>query len=436
MTAPAAPTTAAARRKAIRAGGIGNFVEWYDFGLYGYFATTLAELFFPGHDPTAKLLSTFAIFAVGFLIRPLGGIAFGHLGDRVGRRAALTIAVALMSTSTVAIGILPGYETVGLVAPFLLLLCRLVQGFSTGGEYSGANTFIIEYAPQGQRGRYAGTVPCWVAAGTITAAAMAYACGELLPESWGWRVPFLLAAPLGSIGLYLRLRIEESPEFQLVRKAGEVEQAPLVEAVRTAKFRMLVLFGFAMSNAIGFYIVASYATSYITIQLDRSTTLALGSSTLALIGLAASALIAGRMLDRYGRVAVAGTATIALAVLVVPAFQLIRADHTVSVLIGQALLGVCVGPISCTTSVLMVELFPAHIRYSASALAYNICYTAFGGTAAYIATWLVAGTGTTLAPAIYLGVAAVISALTALIGLPRTLGRKSLTAASAPVSTV
>lgn len=417
--------TTTARRKAIRAAGIGNFVEWYDFALYGYFATTIADQFFPGHDPTAKLLSTFAVFAVGFLIRPLGGIVFGHLGDRIGRRAALMAAVLLMSTATLAIGVLPGYTTIGLVAPVLLLLCRLAQGFSAGGEQVGANTFIIEYAPTRQRGRYAATIPAWVAGGTITAAGLAFAANQLLPPDWGWRLPFLLAAPLGVIGLYLRLRIEESPEFQAVQQAGQVEQAPLVEAVRTAKAPMLTLFGFAISNALGFYLMAAYTTSYITAQLHRSSAVALGSSTLALLSFGTAAIIGGRLSDRFGRIPVAAASTLSLAALVVPAFMLIRLDHVAGALIGQALIAACVGPISTTTCLLTVELFPTRIRYSASALSYNLCYTMFGGTAAYVATWLVANTGSTLAPALYLATAATVSAATSLLWLPRTLNRST-----------
>ncbi|GAA5039751.1 MHS family proline/betaine transporter-like MFS transporter [Thermocatellispora tengchongensis] len=416
-------TAAATRRKAVRAAGIGNFVEWYDFGLYGYFATTIATQFFPGHDPTAQLLATFAVFAVGFLIRPAGGIVFGRLGDRIGRRAALTAAIILMSVATLVIGLLPSYGAVGLLAPVLLTLCRLAQGFSAGGEQVGANTFIIEYAPHGQRGRYASTIPIWIAAGTASAALVAFGTAQLLPPEWGWRLPFLLAGPLGVIGLYLRLRIEDSPEFRAVQQAGEIAQAPLSEAVRTAKARMLVLFGFAMANAVGFYLMASYLTSYIIKELGRSPQLALGSSTIALVVFAASAAIGGRLLDRYGRVPVAVAATITLAALAVPAFLLIGTDHLVAVLLGQGIIGFCLGAISCTTCLLTVELFPAHIRYSAAALSYNLCYTAFGGTAAYVATWLVATTNAPVAPAVYLTGAAIIGACTAAIGLPRSLPR-------------
>lgn len=413
--------TAAARRKAVRAAGIGNFVEWYDFALYGYFATTIADQFFPGDDPTARLLSAFAVFGVGFVVRPIGGVVFGRIGDRVGRRTALVTAVVLMSLATLAIGVLPGYSSVGAVAPLLLLLCRLAQGFSAGGEQVGANTFIIEYAPPGQRGRYAATIPMWVAAGTITAAGLALATAALLPAKWGWRVPFLLAGPLGVIGLYLRLRIEDSPEFRQIREAGEIASAPLSEAIRTMKLPMLVLFGWAMINALGFYLMAGYLTSYITKELGRSSELALGSSCVGLLAFGVSAAVGGRAADRHGRVPVAVTAALSLAVVAYPAFALIRTDHVAAVLLGQALIGLCLGTVSCTTCLMTVELFPAHIRYSAAALSYNLCYTVFGGSAAYVATWLVATTDTPGAPAVYLTCAAVISTCAAAFGFPRTL---------------
>jgi MFS transporter, MHS family, proline/betaine transporter len=420
MTTTITPTPAA-RRKAVRAAGIGNFVEWYDFALYGYFATTIADQFFPGHDPTASLLATFAVFGVGFVIRPIGGVVFGRLGDRIGRRTALMAAVVLMSLATLAIGVLPGYGAIGLLAPLLLLVCRLAQGFSAGGEQVGANTFIIEYAPPGQRGRYASTIPMWVAAGTITAAGLALAAGQWLPAEWGWRVPFLLAGPLGVIGLYLRMRIEDSPEFRQIRAAGEIASAPLSEAIRTAKLPMLVLFGWAMINALGFYLMAGYLTSYITKELGRSSELALGSSCVGLLAFGVSAAVGGRALDRYGRIRVAVTASVSMAVVAYPAFVLIQTDNLAAVLLGQAMIGLFLGTISCTTCLLTVELFPARIRYSASALAYNLCYTVFGGSAAYVATWLVATTDSAGAPAVYLTCAAVVSACSAAFGLSRTL---------------
>lgn len=420
MTSALTPTPEA-RRKAVRAAGIGNFVEWYDFALYGYFATTIAGQFFPDEDATASLLATFAVFGVGFVIRPIGGVVFGRLGDRIGRRTALVVAVVLMSLATLAIGLLPGYSAIGLFAPLLLLVCRLAQGFSAGGEQVGANTFIIEYAPAGQRGRYASTIPIWVAAGTITAAGLALAAGAWLPPEWGWRVPFLFAGPLGVIGLYLRLKIEDSPEFRQIHAAGEIATAPLSEALRTAKLPMLVLFGWAIINALGFYLMAGYLTSYITKELGRSSELALGSSCVGLLAFGVSAAVGGRLLDRFGRIPVAVTVAVCMAVVAYPAFALIRTDNLVAVLLGQFLIGIFLGTVSCTTCLLTVELFPARIRYSAAALAYNLCYTVFGGSAAYVATWLVATTESAAAPAVYLTCAAVVSACAAVFGLSRTL---------------
>ncbi|MFE3003473.1 MFS transporter, partial [Nocardia sp. NPDC059246] len=213
--------TATARRRALAAGAIGNFIEWYDFSLYGFFATTIAHSFFPKSDPTAALLSTFAIFGISLLVRPLGAVAFGHLADKIGRRPALTLSVVLMSAATVAMGVLPGYADIGIAAAVLLFICRLAQGFSAGGEYSGSAAFVIEHAPPGRRGRYASFVTISVFASAVFAVLVAMlTTSATTPEqlaTWGWRLPFFVAAPLAVVGLYLRLRVDESPVFEALR---------------------------------------------------------------------------------------------------------------------------------------------------------------------------------------------------------------------------
>ncbi|MFE3572666.1 MFS transporter, partial [Bacillus subtilis] len=258
----------AAQRRVMAAGAIGHFVEFYDFALYGYFATTIAALFFPKSSPATALLSTFAIFAVSFFMRPVGGIVFGHLGDKIGRRAALLWSLMLMSAGTVVIGLLPGYTQIGLAAPILLLLCRMVQGFSAGGEYSSANIFMIEYAPYRMRGRYASVAPAAGAFSAMFAPMVAVAATSTTTTaqlaSWGWRLPFLAAAPLALIGLYLRLRVEESPVFAELRARGNVEPAPLKQAFKIAKKPMVVLFLWVMSSAAGYYIVSTFLVSYMT----------------------------------------------------------------------------------------------------------------------------------------------------------------------------
>lgn len=416
------PDVSQARGKAVVAGGIGNFVEWYDFALYGYFATTIATLFFPGSDPSAALLKTFAIFGVGFFVRPFGGILFGHIGDHVGRRSALAMSVLLMSLSTAAIGLLPTHHAVGVAAPVLLLCCRLLQGFSAGGEYAGSNAFVIEYAPAGRRGRYASALPVSVvlgtAAGALVALLVTSQASAASLDSWAWRVPFFTALPLGLAGLYLRLRIEDSPVFRAVQNAGLVEQVPLAGAIRTARAAMITLFFWAIANAVGFYLLAGYMISYLTTQAHLASTPATLSYVIALLVFGLSSLATGRLTERVDRRVVGIAAVVGLGVAVMPAFALLGAGSFGSAVAGLSLFGFFMGGISTTTSLLVVDLFPANVRYSASSLSYNLSYTAFGGSAPYVATWLVSRTHNNLAPGWYLLLAAVISLITMVLAVP------------------
>ncbi len=207
--------TVAARKKAIMAAGIGNFVEWFDFALYAQFATVIAFHFFPSNNPTTGLLATFAVFALGFFARPVGGVVFGHYGDKVGRKFALSAAVLMMSAATIAIGLTPTYESIGIAAPVLLIVWRVFQGLSAGGEYAGSSSFVIEYAPKGKRALFGSVNPIATALGIIAGAAvgllMSYVLTNDEVRDWGWRIPFIIAGPLGIVGLYLRNKVEESP---------------------------------------------------------------------------------------------------------------------------------------------------------------------------------------------------------------------------------
>ncbi|NLE80517.1 MAG: MFS transporter, partial [Rhodococcus sp.] len=212
-------------KRAVKATMLGNAMEWFDFGVYAYLATTIGKVFFPEASGTAQLLSTFAIFAAAFLVRPLGGFFFGPLGDRIGRKKVLATTIIMMAGSTFFIGLIPSYESIGIAAPILLVIARLVQGFSTGGEYGGASTFVAEYAPDKRRGYFSsflefGTLAGYAAAAALVTIITAVADEETLVD-WAWRIPFLIAGPLGIIGLYLRLKLEETPAFQQMEKAEE-----------------------------------------------------------------------------------------------------------------------------------------------------------------------------------------------------------------------
>lgn len=410
----------AVRRKALLAGAIGNFVEWYDFALYGYFATTIAHLFFPKEDPTAALLSTFAVFAVGFFTRPLGAVAFGHMGDRFGRRTSLIVSVVLMSAATVAVGLLPGYAHIGIAAPVLLLVCRVVQGFSAGGEYTGASIFVIEHAPRGRRGRYAsvgvaafyggvtfGVLASVVATSTTTAEQLA---------SWGWRVPFLLAVPLAVVGLYLRLHVEDSPVFAALQDARQVESVPVVQAFRVAKKSMLVLFCWQMATSVSFYLIATFLVSYLTTAEKFSNTASLIVQLAYSVAAGLCCLLAGRVIDRVGRKRIAVVSIFCMGAWAVPAFALFQHSSVLGACLILGVFAVLVGFTAVTTTLAIVELFPARVRSSASGLAYNLASTVFGGTAPYVATWLV-GRGHLLAPGYYLAGVCAVAALAAAIGI-------------------
>lgn len=417
----------AAERKALRAGAIGNFIEWYDFALYGFFATTIASLFFPKSDPAAALLATFAIFGASFLARPLGAIAFGHLGDRFGRRTALALSVLLMSASTVGMGLLPTYSQIGTAAAVLLLVCRVLQGFAAGGEGSSATVFVIEHAPVRRRGRYASFVLVSVGLGTLFGIAVSLIMTSTISQgqlaSWGWRIPFIAAAPLSLIALYLRLRVEESPEFAALRKAGRIETRPVVQALKVAKKPMLVLIGFAMSNSVASYLVTSYLVAHLTVTAGFSHTASLVVLLIAYVVIIMGSLVAGRAIDAVGTKRVAVVSALGLGVWSIPTFVLIRHTSLVGTCVVIGVLAVLLSFTSTTTQLALVELFPVGVRSTASGLAYNLAYAAFGGTAPFLATWLVER-GHPVAPGYYLTVLCVFSILAAAIGIGNDRARR------------
>lgn len=393
-------------RKVIAASAIGNFVEWFDFAVYGFLAVIISHHFFPPGDDSLALLQTFAVFAVSFALRPLGGIFFGMLGDRIGRKRILSVTVLLMAGATTLIGLLPTYATVGLFAPLALALARCIQGFSAGGEYAGACAFVMEHAPRTRKARYGSFVPVSTFLAFATAAALAYVVGLVLSDealsAWGWRIPFLVAAPLGLIGLYMRLRLDESPAFQTLRAEHAVPQAPLGETVRSHGATIVCLTAFISVTALSFYMFTTYFTTYMQVVGHATQTTALLASLGALIFAAALCPVIGRYADRVGRRKTVLTAGISLIVAVFPAYTLAGSGEWLPSLIGAALMAV--GAVICgvVTAVLLSEQFPTRVRYTASALCYNVSYTIFGGTAPLVATWLIERTGNNLSPAIYL----------------------------------
>ena len=405
-------------RRAIVGASVGNTVEWFDFAVYGYLAVTLGAVFFPSEDPTISLLSSFAVFGVAFVMRPLGGLFFGPLGDRIGRQRTLATVIILMSISTFAIALLPGYATIGIWAPILLVLARLLQGFSAGGEFGGASAFIAEYSPDNRRGFLVSWLEFSTLIGFILGSMSVLVLSSVLSEealtSWGWRIPFLIAGPLGLIGLYIRLRLDDTPEFRALESAGEVSQSPFKETITQNWKPILQVAGLVIIQNAGFYIVLTYMQTYITEQLGFSTTSASLSTMLTL--LVGMVLIPplGALSDRVGRKPVLMASCVGFVVLTYPLFLLLNAGNLAGAIAAHVALGALLAVYLSTTIAALTELFPTRVRYGGFSIGYNVSVAIFGGAAPFLATYLISVTGNPLSPAFYLIAAAIATAVTLL----------------------
>lgn len=419
------PAKTAELRSVVAGAAVGTFIEWFDFAVYGYLAYIIASQFFAEGDRVAAILSVFAVFAVAFFVRPLGGIIFGHLGDKVSRRTSLAICVTVMSVSTGVIGILPGYQEIGIVAPILLLVCRLGQGFSAGGEQSGAQTLLIEASPTHRRVWYGSVLQVSQFLGQLTAALLATWLAFALPSEtlveWGWRIPFLVAFPLGLVGLFIRLRLRDGEAYREVRKTGSASLSPLRESLATQKRRMFTLFGMWIAIQIGFYLAFVFMPTYLiergAVEQGQSLLINAVGLTYLVVLLPFAARLSDRIPRRIGMLAMCA----ALALAPWPALLLATEGNLVTGIIAQILM---VTPFLLVpvAGVVTAELFPTRLRYTASAVSYGICTMVFGGTAPFVATFLVEITGLTIAPAIYLCVASIVSFTVVLLFLKETRG--------------
>ncbi|OAV59236.1 MFS transporter [Enteractinococcus helveticum] len=401
------------RRKVIVASFIGNFVEWFDYGAYSYLAVVIAVVFFPSDDLTQGLIWTFALFAVSFLVRPIGGFIWGHIGDRVGRRNALAWSILIMTASTVCIGLLPGALQLGVWAPALLLVFRVLQGFSASGEYAGASAYLVEYAPEGKRGIYAAVVPGSTAAGLLFGSLMATLLTATLSdaqmESWGWRLPFLLAAPLGLIGVYIRRKLEDSPVFREMSQDDEVIKAPVWALFRDHWRTLIRATAAVLLNAVGFYVILTYMPTYLSQTVGIDPTLANITTTVSLVTYIGFIFLTGHLSDRFGRRTILMSASILFIVLTVPAFMLLGTESIIAILFVQILLGAMLTLNDGSLASFLAENFPTRVRYTGFAVSFNVGNAIFGGTAPAIATLLIATSGSAIAPGWYLMGAAVIA---------------------------
>ncbi|WP_052866550.1 MULTISPECIES: glycine betaine/L-proline transporter ProP [Streptomyces] len=421
-------------RRAVSAAALGNTMEWFDFGVYAYVAATLGKVFFPSSSPGAQVISTFATFAAAFLVRPLGGLVFGPLGDRIGRQRVLAATMIMMAISTFAVGFLPSYDAIGLAAPLLLLLCRLVQGFSTGGEYAGATTYIAEYSPDRKRGflgswlDFGTFVGYSLGSGLVTVLTAVLSDDQML--TWGWRIPFYVAGPLGLIGLYMRMKLEETPAFQEVEAkhkeaqdgGGEVD--PVEQARMSGKGRLKELFthhweailicmGLVLLYNVTNYMVTSYLPTYMTSTLGEPSLTAqlLVLGTMVLVVLTITTV--GRYSDRFGRRPMFLWAGTAMIVLAIPAFLLIKQGGILFPAIGCIILGLLLVCFAGTSASTLPALFPTHLRYGGLSVAFNVSVSLFGGTTPLVASALVESTDDKLVPAYYLMAAGIIGVISA-----------------------
>jgi MHS family proline/betaine transporter-like MFS transporter len=413
-------------RKAVAGASIGNAVEWFDFAIYGFLATFIAANFFPSGNETAALLNTFAIFAAAFFMRPLGGFVFGPLGDRIGRQRVLAIVILLMAAATMAIGLLPTYAAIGVAAPMLLLFLRCLQGFSAGGEYGGGAVYLAEFASDKRRGLTV-TFMVWSGVlgfllGSVTVTLLQALLPTAAMESFGWRIPFLLAGPLGLVGLYIRLRLNDTPQFAELSKAEQVAKSPLKEAVTTAWRQILQVIGLMIIFNIGYYVVFTFLPTYFIKALHFSKTSAFVSITVASLVALILILPMAALSDRIGRRPMLIAGSLAFAILGYPLFLLLNSGSLVAAIAAHCGLAVIEAVYVSTAVAAGVELFATRVRYSGFSVGYNICVAAFGGTTPYVVTWLTAETGNNVAPAYYVVAAAIVS-LATILTLKETAGR-------------
>ena len=436
-------------KKAVGGTVVGNTMEWFDIGVYGYLAVTMGAVFLSDADPQAQLLFSLGVFAATFIARPLGGVIFGRIGDRIGRQKTLAATLIMMAASTFIIGLLPGYAQIGIAAPILLVLMKLLQGFSTGGEYAGATTFVSEYAPDKRRGFLASILDLGsymgFALGAGVVSALQLALSEETMLEWGWRIPFLIAGPLGAVAIYFRLKIEESPAFQATLDAQEENAATAAgkdqDAVAQGTFGIfrtywrgivLAMVLVAAANTVG-YALTSYMPSYLTEAKGYDPLHGTLLTIPVLVAMALCIPLTGRLSDRIGRRPVLWMGAGTTVVLAVPAFLLIDRGPVWSTLLGLALLAVPVTFYVANLASALPALFPTASRYGAMGIAYNFAVAIFGGTAPLIMQGLIAATGDDMMPAYYLMLTSAVGAVA--IGIMKESARRPMPGSMPSVAT-
>ncbi|GIN41874.1 MULTISPECIES: MFS transporter [Heyndrickxia] len=402
-------------KKILVASLVGSSIEWFDYFLYGTVAALVFnELFFHSEDPTVGLMLAYASFALSFFIRPLGGIIFSHIGDRIGRKKTLVLTLSLMGGGTVLMGLLPTYNTIGVTAPILLIILRLIQGLGLGGEWGGALLLAVEYAPKNKRGFF-GSIPQMGVTIGMLLGTLALSIMTLLPENsfmtWGWRVPFLLSALLVFFGLWIRKGIDETPSFRKAQEKGEIAKIPFIETIRTHWKEVLIAVGAKVVETAPFYIFGTFIVSYATTQLGYSRTVTLNAVTIATIITTILIPYMGRLSDTFGRKKLYVIGTCLMIIYAFPYFWLIHQQSPVLLIVATVLgLGIIWAPITAVLGTMFSEIFKSNVRYTGITLGYQIGAAVAGGTAPLVATALLKAYNNSYVPvALYIILASIIS---------------------------
>lgn len=413
LAEPTPPLSPATRRRAIVACLLGNLFELFDFGVYGYFAVQIGKAIFPSVDPVVSVLASFATYGVGFLMRPIGAMVLGSYGDRHGRKSALALTITLMAVATGFTGLVPSYAAIGLWAPVLLVFCRLLQGFSTGGEWGGATTFLVEHAPAGRRGFYGSLQQVSTGLAQILAIGSALLLNAVLStpdlEAWGWRLPFLLGFVLAPIGYYLRSRVEESPEYMQSAREKRIPAAPLRMALTVHREAVLTCFGLTMIWTVSSYVFITFLPTFAIQSLGVAPLVALSGTICASLANLLVVPLSGLASDRWGRLPMVISAA-GFALLSIPMFMLLAGAPSFAALATVAVVaGGLYGLYNGAAPAVLCDLFPSTVRYTALSVGYNGAVMIFGGFAPFISTMLVRETGSPIAPSLYVVACALAS---------------------------
>lgn len=408
------PQTGSYIKRVILSCMIGNALEWYDFALYGYFATTIGQLFFPKFSSFASLMATFGIFAAGFVMRPLGGIIFGHIGDKIGRKTALLWSIYLMAIPTTLLGLLPTYEQIGWLAPLFLTFIRLAQGLSMGGEFTGSMIFVVEHADKGNRGVYGSWVVFSLLLGILVGSAIATSTCYFLSEEqlmmWGWRIPFLLSIAGGLVGVVMRRTVNEPEQFAQAKKKHKEHSTPLSVLFKNHSLTIVYVIVIEFALSIGFYLIVTFINNFLTALLHFDKVASLMITTCSMVTMGLAILVSGWFSDKIGRKPLLLLGTLGFVFFAYPLFQALEGSFATALFAQMALafiLGVFFAPLPAA----LVELFPITVRYSGLSIAHSISMAIFGGSAPLIATVLIQMTGNNASPALYLSGMCFISTL-------------------------